>query len=173
MFDPTIYENIKVVLEGEIYDVDLNGKILVTMRKDLIDLATMSREYVIQFRLLDSLKEIYAEINLIANTEDLANEILERNGLKSGCEIIIKLYTIVTEPINECKRINNKLNLIWDNRPEISQKLSYVYNISENSKGGLLNEIGLNFGRKIDEDNIFDIHNLVEYTIKSLKELSK
>lgn len=173
MFDPTIYENIKVVLEGEIYDVDLNGKILVTMRKDLVDLATMSRNFIIQFKLLESLKKIYAEINLIANTEDLANEILERNDAKSGCEIIIKFYTIVTDPKSECKRINNKLNVIWDNRPEIRQKLSYIYDLSETNRAELLNEISLNFGRKIDEENISDIHNLVEYTVKSLAELSK
>jgi len=173
MFDPTIYENIKVVLEGEIYDVDLSGKILVTMRKDLIDLATMSRKFVIQFRLLDSVKEIYAEINLIANTEDLANEILERDVMNSGCEIIIKFYTVVADSENECKKIDNKLSTIWDNRPEITQRLSYNYIQNENNRPELLNEISLNFGRKIDEENISDIHNLVEYTIKSLKELSK
>lgn len=173
MFDPTIYENIKVVLEGEIYDVDLSGKILVTMRKDLVDLATMSRKFVIQFRLLNSIKEIYAEINLIANTEDLANEILERNDLKAGCEILIKFYIIVNDSVNECNKINNKLNIIWDNRPKIIQRLSYTYDQNERNKSELLNEISLNFGRKIDEENISDIHNLVEYTIKSLEALSK
>lgn len=173
MFDPTIYENIKVVLEGEIYDVDLNGKILVTMRKDLVDLAAMSRKFVIQFKLLNSKRDIYAEINLIANTEDLANEILERNDLKAGCEILIKFYIIISDPVSECNRINSKLNIIWDNRPEITQKLSYIYDPDGNNKSDLFNEINLNFGRKIDEDNISDIHNLVEYTIKSLETLSK
>lgn len=173
MFDPTIYENIKVVLEGEIYDIDLNGKIFVTMRKDLVDLASMSRKFVIQFRLLDSAKAIYAEINLIANTEDLASEILERDDLKPGCEIIIKFYTMVTDPRVECKKISDKLNIIWDNRPEISQRLSYIYEQNGNNKSELLNEINLNFGRKIDEENISDIHNLVDYTIKSLVVLSK
>lgn len=173
MFDPTIYENIKVVLEGEIYDIDLSGKILVTMRKDLIDLASMSRKFVIQFKLLDSDKEIYAELNLIANIEDLASEKLERNDMSSGCEIIIKFYTIVTDSESDCQKIDNKLGMIWDKRPEISQKLSYNYNQSEKNRSELLNEISLNFGRKIDEDNISDIHNLVEYTIKSLEELAK
>lgn len=173
MFDPTIYENIKVVIEGEIYDVDLSGKILVTMRKDLVDLALMSRKFVIQFRIVSCVKEIYAEINLFANTEDLANEILENNNIKSGCEIIVKFYTLVSDPEKECERIYNTLIKMWDDRPEIVQRLSYIYNNGEEKVPELLNEISLNFGRKIDEENISDIHNLVEYTIKSLEELSK
>ena len=33
MFDPTIYDNIKVVLEGAVYDLDLEGKIIITTKR--------------------------------------------------------------------------------------------------------------------------------------------
>ncbi|MDF0725751.1 hypothetical protein PY093_03360 [Cytobacillus sp. S13-E01] len=39
MFDPTIFDNLKVVIEGEVYDLDLTGDFLVTNRSDSIDIA--------------------------------------------------------------------------------------------------------------------------------------
>ncbi len=34
MFDPTAFDNLKVIVEGAVYDFDLHGDILVTDRKD-------------------------------------------------------------------------------------------------------------------------------------------
>lgn len=173
MFDPTIYDNIKVVLEGEIYDLDLSGKITVTERKDLIDLALMTRTFMIKYKLVDKMKESYVKIILHASTIDLAKEILENvNGEKPGCEIKIKFYIDITEPEEKCKRIEGKLNEIWDFRPKINQRLSYTYKSGES--GTVYNdEITLNFGRKIDEDNIEDLHDLLEFSLLSLKEITK
>ncbi len=50
MFDPTIYDNLKVVFEGEAYDLDAQGEFLITMREDLVNLADMSRSFSITFR---------------------------------------------------------------------------------------------------------------------------
>ena len=50
MFDPTIFDNLKVVAEGAVYDLDLQGEILITNRIDQVDLATLSRYYAITFR---------------------------------------------------------------------------------------------------------------------------
>lgn len=36
MFDPTAFDNLKVIVEGAVYDFDLHGDILVTDRKDMI-----------------------------------------------------------------------------------------------------------------------------------------
>ena len=172
MFDPTIYENIKVVLEGEIYDIDLSGQIEVTKRRDLIDLAQMSRKFIIQFKLVNSIKENYAEIHLLAKTEDLAYEILETSHNENpGCAITIKFFTNVKNE-DECEEILNILNKIWDYRPKVSQRLTYPYEKVKSKNRKLVNEINLNFGRKIDEDNIDDIHNLVGHTLKSLNSLS-
>lgn len=90
MFDPTIYDNIKVVLEGAVYDLDLDGKILITRREDLVDLSSMSRTYAIEFaRKMD--KPSKAEINLHVHLSDLAAEILENPTAKPGCTLTIKL----------------------------------------------------------------------------------
>lgn len=49
MFDPTAFDNLKVIVEGAVYDFDLHGDILVTDRKDMMDLASLSRIYHISF----------------------------------------------------------------------------------------------------------------------------
>ena len=170
MFDPTIFDNIKVVLEGEIYDLDLDGKIFVVQRKDLIDIAKMSREYRIRFS--ETMEDIVktAEINLIADTKDLTLEILEieDDEDKPGCELIIQFQTSIENPDDECKSIEEKINEIWDYRPTITQTIQYNYPIS---KGKMYNKISLHFGRKIDEDNISDIPQLIRYTFETLKAL--
>lgn len=172
MFDPTIYENIKVVLEGEIYDIDLSGEILVINREDTVDLAKMSRKFNIQFTLVNSEKDDAAEIQLTASTDDLAKEILERDlGIKPGCEISVKFYLHILD-IDYCKKIEDKLNNLWDHRPTIVQNLSFLYQ-ENNFPEEFFNEVTLNFGRKIDEDNIADIHGLIEHTLRSLKALSE
>ncbi|WP_281887434.1 hypothetical protein [Paenibacillus sp. YYML68] len=45
MFDPTIYDNLKVVLEGKLYDLDAEGGLAIVARHDRVDLATMSRTF--------------------------------------------------------------------------------------------------------------------------------
>ncbi len=171
MFDPTVYDNIKVVLEGEIYDLDLSGIVNILDRQDLVNLAIMTRKYIIRFGLMESTKDKFAEIHLFS--EDLSKEIMElKDGITPGCDIIIKFIIQVTEPIVECKMIEDRLNRIWDYRPKILQVLSYEYKEEKNEHSIFNNEISLNFGRKIDEDNISDIHNLVNYTLRSLKVLN-
>jgi hypothetical protein len=45
MFDPTAYENLKVVLQGALYELELSGSLKITDRKDIIDLASLERRY--------------------------------------------------------------------------------------------------------------------------------
>jgi hypothetical protein len=45
MFDPTVFDNLKVIIEGAIYDLDLDGELQVVNRRDLVDLANMSRQF--------------------------------------------------------------------------------------------------------------------------------
>ena len=58
MFDPTAFENMKVVLEGAVYDRDFIGDILVINRDDIVNLANMSRTYKIEMELKESLAPI-------------------------------------------------------------------------------------------------------------------
>ncbi|KPV55085.1 periplasmic component, partial [Paenibacillus sp. A3] len=50
MFDPTIFDNLKVVLEGHLYDLDAEQTIRVIGREDFIDLASMKRIFSMRIR---------------------------------------------------------------------------------------------------------------------------
>ncbi|MZQ87312.1 hypothetical protein GQF01_34865 [Paenibacillus sp. 5J-6] len=164
MFDPTIYDNIKVVLEGAVYDLDLDGKILITRREDLVDLSSMSRTYAIEFaRKID--KPSKAEINLHVHLSDLAAEILENPTAKPGCTLTIKLFTKVKNPEIECKHIEEQLGRIWEHRPQITQLLSYKFGIFPMMYH---NQISLSFGRKVDESHLDDFPHLIGYAADSL-----
>ncbi|MBD0379395.1 hypothetical protein ICC18_04540 [Paenibacillus sp. WST5] len=165
VFDPTIYENVKVVLEGAVYDLDLAGEILVTRRADLIDLSSMSRTYAIEFT-----KKTYrpskAEINLHVHLSDLAAEILENPAASPGCTLEVMLFTKVNQPELECPVIEKQLRMIWNHRPQITQQLSFTFDAK--SPSCYNNQITLSFGRKIDESHIDDFPKLIDCAVDSL-----
>lgn len=166
MFDPTIFDNIKVVLEGQIYEYDLNEKIVISNRQDLIDLALMNRRFLIQFGLKNDIKDIKAEIQLSASTEDLACEILEvDNQEMNGCTLKI-IYYINISNFSLCNEIKLILRKIWGERPSIEQKV--IYKITDDENNNILNETTLLFNRKINEKNIADIEEIIIFSIESL-----
>ncbi len=77
MFDPTAFDNMKVVIEGAIYDLDLDGEINIIDRNDLINLAKMSRSFDVSFKLPgNKTRQVIAKIILKSNLENLAAELL-------------------------------------------------------------------------------------------------
>jgi hypothetical protein len=169
LFDPTIYENLKVVLEGAVYDLDLSGIVLVTQRTDRVELSSMSRYYAIEF-MQTGQPANKAEVIIQAHLRDLAAEILENVTQVPGCTLAIILTTQVEDPELECPEIQRKLGDIWEHRPQISQTLSYIYNDQPFMYN---NRIELRFGRKVDEGQIDDFPNLVRYALQSLSMLNE
>lgn len=171
MFDPTIFDNIKVVLEGNIYEYDFQKEINIINRQDLIDLAIMDRKFFIQYKLVNDSKNNSAEIQLLASTKDLASEILELNTEESGCVLKIKYYISIND-LSRCDTIKLSLRKIWGERPSIEQKIIYQY--IDNKEGNIdidnkfLNETTLLFNRKINENNVEDIKEIIAFSIKSL-----
>ena len=171
MFDPTIYDNLKVVLEGAVYDLDEVGVALVTNRIDRVDLATMSRFYSIQFREKDQTAgQAFAEIRLYAQMDDLAAEILEQNEKYVGCGLEIVFQTRVSNSDQECPKIEKLLQEIWQNRPTIKQTLSFTYG---QNVGSYKNSITVQFGRKINEEQIEDMTTLIDHVFHSLQRLNQ
>jgi hypothetical protein len=177
VFDPTIFENIKVALEGAVYDLDFAGEIAVISRSDRVDLAVMSREYTLEFqdRKQKEDKKITAVLTLAAGPGDLAGEILElpeTEERKFGCALRV-MFLMDMDEIAHCANIEATLDDIWSYRPRITQELSFVYHLfSERSPSVYRNTVSLDFGRKINEDNIDDLFNIVEHAVYSLRELS-
>lgn len=89
MFDPTAFENMKTVFEGAAYELDLRGEASITGRKDLVDLAEMSREYRITLQ-LPEWQEASVTICLSASLGQLAAEILDlASGAKAGASAAV------------------------------------------------------------------------------------
>src|SRR5689334_1471885 len=88
MFDPTAFENMKVVLEGAVYDLDLNGDITIIDRNDFINTAKLSRKYELKFK-PENFSKVTASIVLEAELENLAAELLpvSLSEQKAGCRI--------------------------------------------------------------------------------------
>ncbi|WP_078553613.1 hypothetical protein [Bacillus alkalicellulosilyticus] len=165
MFDPTIYENLKVVLEGDIYDLDFAEKIEVTNRRDLIDLATMSRQYSIQYQIRECIHTYpYAEITLRSELEDFAIEKIEGNEYKAGCYVEVEFVTEIFRE-QDCDYIQKYLLKLWDHRPLINQKIYYTYG----HESQVFCKIQLNFTRKINEEQVDDIQKVVHYSLSSLE----
>ncbi|SEG04625.1 hypothetical protein [Paenibacillus sp. UNC499MF] len=171
MFDPTVYENLKVVLEGTVYDLDLSGEILVTNRSDVMDLSSLGRHYRIRFVLRgggENTASPWAELHLEAKLEDLAAELLSRKGAEPGCTLTVKFGFLTHDPSRDCPAAGSSLESIWSGRPLITQTLSYVFG-SENE--GWHNEVLLEFGRKVNESHLDDFEGLLEHTLLSLSVL--
>jgi hypothetical protein len=167
MFDPTVYENLKVVIEGAIYDLDFEEYINITDRKDIIDLATFSRTYKLQFTKNDA-KKVKAEFLLHANLQSFTDEIINHNE-HVGCELTIS-FIVEIRNLDICEKISSVLYEIWEGRPMIEQKVSFVYpRLQKKFK----NHITIKFNRQITEAQIDDIQSLLNYTLRSAEEINE
>lgn len=71
MFDPTVFDNLKVAMENTVYDLDnLDSRIDITQRIDRLEMSVMSREFAVQFRLREH-PSVTAEIQLKADLNNL------------------------------------------------------------------------------------------------------
>ncbi len=99
MFDPTAYDNLKVILEGLVYDYDLAGEIIVTKRNDLVNLADLSRTFQIHFSLTEDRKQIVdIKMELAANVRNFFPEWAPVPG-EPGARLVL-VYTIF-HPLND------------------------------------------------------------------------
>lgn len=176
MFDPTIFENMKVALEGAVYDLDFAGEIAVTSRNDQVELSSMSREYSIGYtdRKRGSGPEVTALLTLTAGAEDLAGEILEiaeTDKRRFGCTLCI-VFVMEIDREDRCREIEEVLDSVWFYRPRIIQELSFIYSADRKHRQ-YRNTITLNFDRKINEDNIDDLFSVIEHALHSLRMLAE
>jgi|HigsolmetaAR203D_1030402.scaffolds.fasta_scaffold00122_24 hypothetical protein len=180
MFDPAIFENLRVVLEGAVYDRDLEGEALVTGRSDLLDLAVMSRRYAIRLtrqtagdRTVNSPRSARgrseAEINLAAGLEDFAGEKLKEEPFgQPGCDLWIE-YVLEIPGDDVCGHIRNVLKRQWGEGVAIRQQVAY--DDSHPDVRRLTSAVW--FQRKINERQIDDLPELVDHVLRTLEELDQ
>ena len=161
MFDPTAYDNMKVVIEGAAYDLDLEGDIRVIDRKDLVDLATLSRRYEVTYCQKQP-ASVTVNFSLKASLQELAAELL-RDGNQS------KVGAFVSISFSWNENAKNFFEIIKDDwGPE------HIYDERKilSSLHGVREEIIIEFSRMITEEMIDDLVEMFHYSVSTLNKLT-
>jgi len=165
MFDPTVFDNLKVVLEGAMYDLDFNKDVEITDRSDIVDLAKMSRSYTLTL----TQGKIDAIIELTTDALNWSGEILAPEQGNYPCQIYIEFLLKVADIDQDCSAIRFRLNQIWRSfKPKIEQNISFVYG---NTAPLFDNQIVLSFKDDLGEAFIADIPFLIEKLVTTLSAL--
>lgn len=169
MFDPTAYENMKVVLEGAIYDRDLAGEIHIIDRDDLVNLSKLSRQYIISFQ--TSLhSNVSGRFTMTAELKNFAAELLPivENNDSAGCQINIQFLVKSTKQMDRFTEIDHLIKSIWGlNREILYELMSNPLNNSGESNY----RITLLFNRLVYEEQLEDLDEMIDYMIATANEL--
>lgn len=170
MFDPTIFENLKVGIENAVYDLDnLDEIIRITDRKDLLDMANLSRSFRLRFELVQQ-HATSAEICLETGLRDLAAEILEIQEEQPGCDLKLRFHKNIADASTACPAIAQIIKEIWNPELPPLQTIRYTYS---DEPALLYNTIELRFPRRINEEQMGDIPNILEFMLRTLRELNR
>lgn len=165
MFDPTVFDNLKVVVEGALYDLDLDGQLVITDRKDQMEMAKMGRDYRITFQ-DKTIDEIHAYIDLKIDLDNLVTELRTEEKQIPGCYLEIG-FIFELESLDACQDIEEVLTTIWGDTREIQQEISFRYG----TKNHYINNSKIIFHRLIREDNIDDMLEMIDYIVDSIHQL--
>jgi hypothetical protein len=173
MFDPTAFDNIKVVVEGAIYDRDLDGDILIIDREDSIDLAKMSRKFGLSFSMRHQMRNsVLATLTIESNLKNLAAELLEMEDSfqLTGAVITVTFQLRHDNDHTLSLEIQRLLEHIWGSDRTITQAITVN---PLNQEMGIENKVTVHFNRLVREDQIEDLTEMIEYMIISIQELEK
>lgn len=168
MFDPTAFENMKVVLEGAIYDLDLNGEIIIVDRNDLVNTAKLSRKYEIMFK-LDHSSPVAAKLEMESELENLAAELLpdRLSEQRAGCSVRLHFSFQHKDKIIDYQKIQKVVTKIWGNDRNIKQTVQF-YPLQKEKLESL---VTIDFGRLVGEDQIDDLTELLNFMITTCERI--
>lgn len=169
MFDPTAFENMRVVIEGALYDRDLVGEISIIDRNDLINMAKLSRSYEVTF-IKRGQEGIQCQLLLGARLENLAAELLPAQlDTKLAGVMLSIMFTFQHEKSPNLHTIIEKeLIDIWGLDRTIQQKVIYEPLIPERN---MTTEATIKFERLIFEEQIDDLIDMLDYCLETLERL--
>ncbi|MFH5184563.1 hypothetical protein ACHHV8_19005 [Paenibacillus sp. TAB 01] len=121
MFDPTIFDNLKVVFEGAMYDMDMSGTLHIVNRTDRIELSTMSRSFGMEAVLRPS-GTVKGSFTLQATLADLAAELLSEAGKQPGCGLELAFEFGIEEEERDCAAAEQALRSIWGKPPASAKR---------------------------------------------------
>lgn len=169
MFDPTAFDNVKVVLEGALYDLDLAGEICVMDRNDFVNIAKLSRQLEMT---LKKIRESNASCSIIlrADITNLAAELhpIMQSEKEAGCHF--KMIYSVNGQASVYHKALEILQSIWGMEREYSCRV--IHDPLQKNIGNKI-EIEVNFKRLIYEDQMEDLTVLATYIMQSLEHLDE
>lgn len=171
MFDPTAYENMKVVIEGALYDRDLVGEIIILDRNDIVNLAKLSRTYEVTFA-MEGEHTVNCTFRLTADLDNLAAELLpsSKSASRAGAHILISFHLEHPNDKSTDMWIERELQGIWGHDRTYKQEIS----LDPFSKNNTIKKrIFLEFNRLIYEEQIDDIEEMITYMILTLEKLEE
>lgn len=168
MFDPTAFDNMKVVIEGALYDYDLEGEIVIIDRNDLMNMAKMSRTFAVSFQLPGEMA--VAKLELESSLINLAAELLPvaLSKKQSGCHVKLDFFLEGISKESDFREIDTILFDIWGESRKITQTVQY--NPLRISKY-INNIITIEFDRLIGEEHIEDLVEMIDFMITTIKQL--
>jgi hypothetical protein len=168
--DPTIYDNLKVVLEGSIYDIDREGKILVVDRADLVDLASMQRYFRMGYVLTQAQERLVCEVEIHSQVRDFAAELQAMRLIdeKPGVRVSLR-FRVDHWQTNDAQvsRIHEQMKAWWEDAV-IGHALERMID-PDSGKEENRYICTLMFRHKIDESNVEEIPRLLEHTVKTME----
>ncbi|WP_156187039.1 hypothetical protein [Bacillus sp. FJAT-27231] len=163
LFDPTAFDNIKFMIQAEVYDRDLAGLFHVHSRKDLVDLATLSRESVITFSLKDS-ADLRVSLVVKADLEKLAGELLPSSNALPGVSLHILYFG--TERSLMAERMD-LLERMWGTERRYERKKI------DSDQTGTTYEWHVYFERIITEEMMDELGDLISFIGESLRTVTE
>lgn len=163
MSDPTAFDNIKFMIQAEVYDRDLAGLFHVHSRSDIVDLATLSRESAITFALKDS-PRLHVSLMVRANLEKLAGELLPLSGTTPGVSLHI-LYMGTEQDLTVAHM--DLLERMW------GTERRYERRKIESDKTGITYEWHVYFERMITEEMMDELGDLIGFIAESLQAVTE
>lgn len=170
MFDPTAFENMKTVVEGAIYDKDLDGLFTILDRNDHMNLSKLSRTYDITFALKNQTNaKIIFEIT--ANLQNLAAELLsiDKSNHLIGAQVTIRIVMRHEYKLSICQELQDRMEKIWGMEHPIVQEIRFdplhFDNIVDNCTA-------IHFNRVVMEEQMDDLISMIDYMEESLWNLN-
>lgn len=167
--DPTIFDNLKVVLEGSLYDLDREGRLRVADRADLVDMASLQRIFRLGFVLPKEPRRVYGEVEISSELLDFAAEwkhlhvIEEKPGVRVWLRFILEQWPADEETI---RRVHEEMKQRWE-------ATDLYHTLEKTMIPGAGQEENryictLVFRDKIDEENAGEIPLLWEHVRKTM-----
>lgn len=169
MYDPTIFDNLKVALENQLYDLDtIDEHIHICGREDLMDFAVMSRTFALQFVLRED-ETTKAELMLKTELTDLAGEILEDLDSDPRCSLHLRFTKTVMNPTLQCQAIEQAMTTIWEQDIQMIQTLSSTFGSSSSS---MQNTIDVIFHPRLNEENMEELPLFLMHVLETVAMLN-